>query len=114
MANDQHMRWLQEGVPSWNERRECDPFTPDLSNVFFPDFFAETNQRDANGGVQLSGVNLAGADLSGAFITDADFTNADFSNATLRLAFGMQSNLSQRQFCRGGVIHIYGRNRRLF
>ena len=91
MANDQHMRWLQEGVPSWNERRERDPFTPDLSHGFFHELFADTNQRDANGRVQLSGVNLAGADLSRAFISDADFSDADFSNATLQMAFGKDS-----------------------
>ena len=91
MANDQHMRWLQEGVPSWNERRARDPFTPDLSNVFFHEFFAETNQRDANGRVQLSGVNLAGADLSRSLINNADFSNADYSNATLRTAYGRNS-----------------------
>ena len=91
MHNDQHILWLQEGVPSWNERRERDPFTPDLSRIFLHEVFAETNQRDANGRVQLSGVNLSGADLSGAFMTDADFTDADFSNAHLQVAFARGS-----------------------
>ena len=88
MADDQHVRWLLEGVRNWNERRERDPFTPDLSGVFFSEVFSDSNRRDANGRVLLAGVNLAGADLSRAFLTDADFTNADFSNATLQTSFG--------------------------
>ena len=58
MANDQHILWLQEGVPSWNERRERDPFTPNLSRILFHEVFAEANQRDANRQVPLCGVNL--------------------------------------------------------
>ena len=91
MADDQHVRWLLEGVRNWNERRERDPFTPDLSEVLFLEVFPDNNRRDANGRVPLAGVNLAGADLSRAFLTDADFTNADFSNANLQLAFGNRS-----------------------
>ena len=39
MAEDQHIKWLLEGVPSWNERRERDPFTPDLSDVYLHELF---------------------------------------------------------------------------
>ena len=58
MADDQHVRWLLEGVRNWNERRERDPFTPDLSGVFFSEVFSDSNRRDANGRVLLAGVNL--------------------------------------------------------
>ena len=98
MANDQHVKWLLEGVPYWNGRRERDPFAPDLSGVFFREIFHDNHQRDAQGRVQLSGVNLAGTDLSRAFITDADFTDADFSNATLQGAFSRGSVYPNAKF----------------
>ena len=98
MADDQHILWLQDGVKSWNERRERTPFTPDLSGISFHEVFAETNQRDANGRVPLCGVNLAEADLSQAFIPRADFSDADFSNAQLMLADGKDSVFSNANF----------------
>ena len=100
MAEDQHIKWLLEGVPSWNERRERDPFTPDLSDVYLHELFPYTGQRDANGRVRLSGVNLTGANLFGAFLADADFTDADFGNASLRLAFSRRSVFARANFAR--------------
>ena len=98
MANDQHIKWLQEGIPSWNERRERDPFTPDLSRFVFPELFRDTGQSDASGRVQLPGANLAGANLFGAFLADTDFTDADFRNACLRQAFSNGSVYASANF----------------
>ena len=98
MANDQHIKWLLEGVPSWNDRRERDPFEPDLSRVFSWELFGFTGERDANGRVQLSGANLAGADLSGSVWNDIDFTDADFSNATLQVSRSSRSVYASANF----------------
>ena len=104
MANDQHIQWLLEGVPSWNKRRERDRFTPDLYKVSFLELFRDTSQLDANGRVQLSGANLAGADLTGASLTDTDFNDADFRNASLTMAFSRGSVYTSANFAEADLI----------
>ena len=98
MANDQHIKWLLEGIPSWNERRIRDPFKPDLSLIEIRELFRNTGHCDGNGPIQLSGANLTEADLSGAALIDTDFTDADFRKASLRLAFSRTSVYANANF----------------
>ena len=54
MHNDQHILWLQEGVPSWNERRERDPFTPG----FIPHFSCTKFSRKPTNATRTDGYNF--------------------------------------------------------
>lgn len=50
MTNQEHVKWLREGVEAWNERRGRAHFIPLLS------------------GANLRSVNLSGVYLSGAYM----------------------------------------------
>lgn len=65
MADPKHVEWLLDGVNSWNERQEQEPFTPDL------------------GGVNLVGADLSGANLSGAILVGANLSGACLCGANL-------------------------------
>ena len=106
--NQQHVAWLNEGVESWNRRREMEPFTPELTWIVanadvYADHFGDLwpgppiVPQDLCG-VDLSGAdlrrsilargvfrdaNLKGADLTGVSAFSADFGGADFRGAQL-------------------------------
>ena len=111
MANQEHIRWLREGVDSWNIRRPSGSFFssgfffPDLSNV---NLFSELQgsqckPKFAYAGFLLDGINLSsgyfqnanltsfslkGADLSygkfqGAWLSSADLRDANLEGADL-------------------------------
>ena len=110
MANLDHIKWLREGVESWNKRREKHHFFPDFSEVSIPVelrgssykerspfYFSlkEINLRNANFrnaslmGLDLRKVNLQHARLQGANLRiadlrGADLIGADFSDANLQ------------------------------
>ncbi len=78
MANQEHIQWLLEGVLSWNNRRNNNPFTPDLSGVNFPSAnFTKTS---------LASVNFANAMLDSTILTGVDLRHANFTNASLSMA----------------------------
>ena len=113
MAEDQHIKWLLEGIPSWNQRREREPFKPDLSSIYLPELFRDDDQRDENGRVQLCGANLTGANLTGAFLMNADFTDADFRHACLRMAGSHGSVYPNADFAGAELIGFSAENARL-
>ena len=78
MANDDHLTWINEGVGTWNARRQAEPFEPDLSDA---------NLRD---------VNLASANLSGADLTDANLTSTGRLDGAPRLDSMMRTSRRQR------------------
>ena len=91
MANQQHIKWLLEGVETWNKRREREDFVPDLSGVDISKKFQEAGKLDSNDQMPLAGINfrkakLTDAKLSCAVLIDADFSEADLSNANLTKA----------------------------
>ena len=51
MANDEHVKWLLEGVDAWNQRRQNDYFRPDLSNLNVQDKFEEAGLLGQDGRV---------------------------------------------------------------
>ncbi|MEM0923014.1 MAG: pentapeptide repeat-containing protein [Pseudomonadota bacterium] len=88
MANEEHLRWLHEGVQAWNERIRANPFRPDLMRAVLPG--AELENFDLAKAelvdVDLAGANLRGADLMGAEVRRADLIEADLGGANLRRA----------------------------
>ena len=104
MANSEHIRWLLEGVESWNKRRGEDGFTPDLCGADLYEEFRKSSNPGSGDRVPLAGVNLSRAnliravlrraDLSGSNLDHADLTNANLENGRLCGAYANFVNLS--------------------
>ena len=96
MANQEHIKWLLEGVESWNARRENRDFKPGLSDSDLSDKdLSNANLSNANfSDAQLSRADLSRANLSCANLSDSDLSGADFSNANLSGANLTRANLS--------------------
>ena len=95
MANSEHIKWLLEGVESWNERHQNVPgkgylFTPDFEGAPLYWTLRDAGKLDGRGRIPL-----AGADLSDAVLTKADLNLADLSGANLELATLTESKLWQ-------------------
>ena len=91
MANPEHVKWLLEGVESWNERRNRDGFIPDLSRSNLYEEFRKAGKLDHRGRFLLhddlrDGVNLEGANLESVVLTNGDLWGANLSGAYLRFA----------------------------
>ena len=83
MANEEHLRILQQGKRTWNKWvEEHRPVRPDLSR-------ADLSQAD------LSEADLSGADLSGADLSGADLRGTDLGWADLRGASLFRTDLSE-------------------
>lgn len=93
MANSQHLKWILEGVESWNDRQEQSPFIPDLSGVNIYKAFDEANMLDDDGRIPLRGVNLFAAKMCGAILGErygnhgADLRDAKLQHATLEKSY---------------------------
>ena len=85
MADEEHRRWLQDGVVAWNARRKRSDFEPDLSRAVLNGAnLAHANLSSADlSEATLRRANLKDADLRGADLTNADLTGANLSHATL-------------------------------
>ena len=83
MANAEHLKLLQEGVPAWNVWRQAHAdIRPDLHDAVLS-------------GLDLRGANLAGADLGGANLAKANLVAANLAEADLRGADLRGTNLSR-------------------
>ncbi|MGJ8597570.1 alpha/beta hydrolase [Sulfitobacter sp.] len=99
MANEWHVKWLNEGVQRWNKRRKKVTFAPDLSglNLFEalpPDFRDAPKTSMYFEKIDLSNADLTGADLSGSNFAKANFANANLSEAKLTLSNFTGANFS--------------------
>jgi uncharacterized protein YjbI with pentapeptide repeats len=81
MANEEHLRIIQQGVKVWNQWR-----------VDNPDIESDLSEADLSG-ADLSEVNLSGADLSKTNLVGANLIMANLSEATLAGADLSQANL---------------------
>ena len=91
MANQEHVKWLREGVEAWNERRERENFRPDLSRAYLGRAnlsgadFSHSNLREAILYLclpliaDLSGAVLQYVNLSGAHLLSADLSGTRLS-----------------------------------
>ena len=90
MANPEHIKWLLEGVDSWNRRREKESFNPDLSSADIYWEFLNAKKLATDRSIPLSNINLSGANLSGSSFnaysttTVANLRHAKFSLANLQ------------------------------
>ena len=112
MANPQHIRWLEEGVDAWNERRTTSNFRPDFANHDFGGrtLFERNREQEPKNweriplrGIQLTNAILVGADLrvvdlSNASLYRADLTSASLSQAILTGVDFRFANLSNANF----------------
>ena len=85
MGNPKHIRWLQDGVETWNKRRQGERFTPDLENEDISSMFGVPHRplvlRPPH--PVLRGINLSGAKLNGAILENLDFSGSNFTGAQL-------------------------------
>ena len=69
MGDQQHIDWLEEGVSSWNNRRQKTPFSPDLEDADISaaiGVHARADIREITG--DLRGINLSSANLKNAIL----------------------------------------------
>ena len=99
--NQEHVKWLKEGVEAWNRRREQEDFIPDLSDAYLFRYdlrganLRHADLRSANlRHVNLSGANLRHADLRGAKLCDAALIGTHLNHAKLR-----DADLSDAELC---------------
>jgi uncharacterized protein YjbI with pentapeptide repeats len=87
MANEGHLRILEQGVKVWNTwRREHPGIEPDLTGV---------NLSEAHlSAVDFSHVDLSGADIADAWFSKAVFKDANLSKVEARRANFMDADLS--------------------
>ena len=87
MANEEHIKWLQEGTESWNKRRGKH-IAPDF---FIPDFNEAHLIKHFLGSSDLEGINLK---------------NGDFRNASMGLLNLKKANLQETQFQKAFLVRI--------
>lgn len=96
MANENHLKLIQEGATVWNHWRKQFPnIRPDLRG-------ADLQQKELTG-IDLSGADLLGTNFEGALLSRADFTRtyasrANFAHTNLTSAIFTKSNLFQANF----------------
>ena len=87
MANLEHIKWLLEGVESWNTRREQENFDPDFSGANIYEEFQQSGKINKEGHIPLSRINLSRADfLESCLSTPLSTGGADLRYANLQWA----------------------------
>jgi len=91
MANEEHLKILEQGVDAWNTWRGENPdIEPDLRRADLSGAdLIEVDLSEAD----LSGANLSGADLSRADLIEADLSGAHLSGAYLSWAYLIKADL---------------------
>ena len=96
MANQEHVKWLKEGVEAWNKRREKGDFIPALEE-------ADLAEADLEG-ADLRGANLCRADLVGANLSYADLEGAKLIASKLGEADLSYADLAGSNLCRSNLV----------
>ena len=87
MANSEHVKWLLEGVASWNARREQNDFVPDFEGANIYEEFAKSKKLNENSDIPLVGIDLRDANFhKSCLCASATTGGADLRDANLRLA----------------------------
>jgi uncharacterized protein YjbI with pentapeptide repeats len=102
MANQKHLKILQQGYKMWTQWREDNPkITPDLSRAdLSKEYLNEANLNGAHftwanlRGAYLRGAYLKGANLSRANLRDADLRGAHLNGAILIEAYLIEADLN--------------------
>ncbi len=103
MANEEHLRILQQGVVDWNQWRENHPNEiVDLTDADLTDadlIAAHLTRADLTR-AHLTDADLFGADLGDADLSDADLSGADLTDADLSGADLTRVDLTRANLCR--------------
>ena len=83
MANPEHIKWLLEGVESWNRRRLIQDFIPDLSDEDIASRLRHAQLVTSDGKPNLDYVNLSQARLIDSDFSDTSLFNAKLSKSIL-------------------------------
>ncbi|MDE2991964.1 MAG: pentapeptide repeat-containing protein [Chloroflexota bacterium] len=96
MANADHIRWLLEGVQSWNARREQHDFWPDFDGANLSAILQGPSYElgVVRLGTSLEGINLANASLQGAILSGLGLVNSNLKEAKLQSASLFHTDLS--------------------
>jgi len=100
MANEEHLKILNQGVEAWNEWREKNPaITPDLNkaNLIMADLSGANLNKAVLIGADLIMTNLSGANLILADLSGADLCEADLNKAVLIAADLYKADLTGAQ-----------------
>jgi len=85
MAKPEHIKWLREGVESWNEKRKKHPFRPDFSGVYIPTELQGSSYKEKKRlFFSLQEIDLRYADFCNAGLFGLDLRDAKLSRAKLR------------------------------
>jgi hypothetical protein len=98
MANDEHLKILEEGVETWNAWRTEFPDTRprlDGANLIKANLKGANLSRAEMWFAKLRGADLENANLSWALLMGTDLSGANLKNAILRSADLLEVNLSQ-------------------
>lgn len=82
-GNPKHLCWLAEGVFAWNQRRQAEPFTPDLRGFDINIELRKVQDLQDFDGVDLTGVDMHGARLQGTSLQRCILDGSDFRSADL-------------------------------
>ena len=83
MANPEHVRWLLEGVTTWNARRLDPNFIPDLSGEDITARLRGTQMTTSDERPNLNEVNLSQALLYDCNFSDTNLAAANLSGSNL-------------------------------
>ena len=100
MANPEHIKWLLEGVESWNRRRLVQDFIPDLSGEDIASRLRDAQFEMSSGKPILERVNL-----SQALLNDSDFSETWFSSVNLKGAMLWRTHLVNAQLFNTDLTH---------
>lgn len=114
MANEEHLAILQQGVEVWNQWREENAFTPNLSgsDISGMDLLGVNFQRANLRGVNLQRTNLFGANLQEANLQEAKLRETNFIGANLLRANLIAANAQGAKFQEANLqkANLYGVN----
>lgn len=113
MADEEHLKIIKQGWPTWNEWRLNNPqIVPDLSRIHLTDVNLKTaNLRGTNfekailDGMNLSGCYFSEANLSDAVLFRSDLSSADIKGASLVGADLSQANLTSTVLSMANLSH---------
>ena len=99
MSISEHIKWLLEGVESWNARREQQDLKPDLAGANIYEEFHKAGKLDSDGNIPLSRANLSGANFYESCLSTPYATNgADLRHANLWSANLQDAQLANSRF----------------
>ena len=95
MADEEHIKWLLEGVDAWNDRRNSQNFQPNFWSAHIYRAFQESGKLNRNGKAPLYSYNLDDAIFVGADLRNVDFSQAKLRRVKFQGAYFFKTNFLQ-------------------